>query len=178
MRIRNLLLLALITLALNAQGKMTLEQLKGFVKSSVDNHLTDKQIADYLHKVQLSNQLDDRTIEELQGMGAGPKTWRCCTIIRDSSASLPRRSHLRPSRCMFRRRRRTRWSRSKCWRTRRVRAQLFGTYAGFHLRTDDAAVLRSGRGRGLARERHHYRAAQLLRAQRKITQWCTSMGVR
>jgi hypothetical protein len=90
MRLRTILLYALIPLALYAQGKMTLEQLKGFVKSSVDNHLPDKQIADYLHKVQLSNQLDDRTIEEMQGMGAGPKTVAALHDLRDSTASLPK----------------------------------------------------------------------------------------
>jgi hypothetical protein len=88
MPLRILLFLFATVLAVS-QTKMTLDQLKGFIKSSVSNHLPDKQVAEYVHKIQLSNKLDDRTVEELQGLGAGPKTVAALHDLRDSSASLP-----------------------------------------------------------------------------------------
>ncbi len=72
----------------SAQNKMTPAQLNGFIQSSIQNHIPDKQIAEYLHKVQLSNRLDDRTVEEFQGMGAGPKTVAALRDLRDASAAL------------------------------------------------------------------------------------------
>lgn len=76
-------------LAIGAEMSMTVEQLKEFVRSSVKMKYPDKQVADYLHKVRLSNQLDDRTIEDLQGEGAGLKTVAALRELRDASASLP-----------------------------------------------------------------------------------------
>jgi hypothetical protein len=57
-----------------AETKMTVEQLRGFVKSSAQQRFSDKQVAEYLKQVKLTNKLDDSTIEDMQGLGAGPKT--------------------------------------------------------------------------------------------------------
>src|SRR5579863_6771357 len=68
------LVLLLSPLAALAQREMTVAQLVSFIKSSVQLHTPDRQVADYVHKIKLTNKLDDRTVEELQGLGAGTKT--------------------------------------------------------------------------------------------------------
>jgi len=68
---------------------MSVDQLNSFIKSSVQKHYPDKQVADYLKHVRLSNQLDDRAIEDLQGLGAGPKTVAALKDLRESTAKLP-----------------------------------------------------------------------------------------
>ncbi len=73
-----------------APPKISVEQLKGFVNSSIQRHLPDKEVAEYLHKIQISEQLDARTVEELQGLGAGPKTLAALNDLRESSATLPK----------------------------------------------------------------------------------------
>ena len=87
-RIAVVLLAAASFVAAAAEIKMTIEQLKGFVRSSIRNHISDRELADYLHKVHLSNKLDDRTIEELQGIGAGPKATAALHDLRDATANL------------------------------------------------------------------------------------------
>ena len=88
MRSIALVLLAAVTLMAGAEMKMSIEQLKGFVRSSLRNHISDRELADYLHKVHLTNKLDDRTIEEMQGLGAGPKTTAALHDLRDATANL------------------------------------------------------------------------------------------
>jgi hypothetical protein len=90
MRLRVLLLLASAGFAmLAAEMRLTVEQLKEFVSSSIQLKHPDKKLAAYLRNVRLTNRLDDRTIEELQGLGAGPKTVEALHELRDQSASLP-----------------------------------------------------------------------------------------
>ena len=76
--------------ALGAEMQLTIEQLKEFVTSSIKLGHADNKLANYLRKVKLTNQLDDRTVEELQGLGAGPKTVEALHQLRDESASLPK----------------------------------------------------------------------------------------
>lgn len=71
-----------------AQQTLTLEQLLSFVRSSVKMKMPDKEIANYLAKVKLSERLDERTIEDLQGEGAGPKTVAALDALANASASL------------------------------------------------------------------------------------------
>src|SRR5260370_6622933 len=68
---------------------LTVEQLAKFIKSSVQLKQPDRQVAEYLKHVRLSDRLDDRTIEELQGLGAGAKTVAALKDLRESSANLP-----------------------------------------------------------------------------------------
>jgi hypothetical protein len=84
-----LLLAAAAGAVVAADMAMTIEQLKEFVRSSVKMKYDDRKVAEYLHKVKLSNKLDDRTIEELQGLGAGPKTTAALHDLRDATDSLP-----------------------------------------------------------------------------------------
>src|SRR5437764_11389088 len=75
-------------MAAAADMTLTVDQLVSFIKSSVEKRFPDKQVADYLRHVRLSNKLEDRTIEELQGMGAGPKTVAALHDLRDGTAGL------------------------------------------------------------------------------------------
>lgn len=75
---------------------LTVDQLVSFVRSSVQKRFPDKEVADYLKHVKLANKLDDRTIEDLQGIGAGPKTVAALHDLRDSTASLSRAPVIAP----------------------------------------------------------------------------------
>lgn len=53
--------------------------------------MPDQQVADYVHKVRLTNKLDERTVEDLQGLGAGRRTVAALKelIVGSSSLSAP-----------------------------------------------------------------------------------------
>src|SRR5271157_4404396 len=82
-------LLVVAVMAISAEMTMTVDQLVSFVQSSVKNHTSDREVAEYLRHVKMSYRLDDRTVEDLQGSGAGPRTVAALHELRDSSASLP-----------------------------------------------------------------------------------------
>jgi hypothetical protein len=86
---RCLLLLA-TALALAAAGEMslTVAKLTDFIRSAVQLKQPDKQVAETLRHVKMVEKLDDRTIEELQSLGAGPKTVAALKELGDASASL------------------------------------------------------------------------------------------
>ena len=89
MRIRVVLLIFVSCLMVTAQMKLSVEQLVSFLRSSIKLKQDDKQVADYVKKVKLSNRLDARTIEELQGEGLGPKTVQALGDLREASNGLP-----------------------------------------------------------------------------------------
>src|SRR5258708_11195748 len=84
-----LLMIALSVGPLWAQAALTVNQLASFVQSSIQLKHPDKQVASYLLKLRLSERLDARAIEELQGLGAGPSTMEALRKLVESSASLP-----------------------------------------------------------------------------------------
>jgi len=67
---------ALILWGLSAQAQQTLtvERLIEFVKSSVEQKNSDKDVAKFLESTKLSERLTPQVVEELQSDGAGPKT--------------------------------------------------------------------------------------------------------
>lgn len=77
-----------ISLAGWAQMTMTVDQLVDFIRSAVKLKQDDRQVANYLRKVRLTNKLDDPTIEDLQSLGAGPKTVIALRDLRDATAGL------------------------------------------------------------------------------------------
>jgi hypothetical protein len=79
----------LLALTASAQVKMTVEQLVGFVKHSVQVHEDDRKVAETVKKIQLSNQLDAHTVETLQTLGAGRLTMAALRTLITDSASLP-----------------------------------------------------------------------------------------
>ena len=89
MRIRAVVLIFATCLTVTAQMKLSVEQLVSFLRSSIKLKQEDKQVADYVKKIKLSNRLDARTIEELQGEGLGPKTVQALSDLREASAGLP-----------------------------------------------------------------------------------------
>jgi hypothetical protein len=82
------LLAAALAMPAASDMRLTVQDLMAFIRSSINLKQPDRQVAEYLKHVRLSNKLDDRTIEELQGMGAGPKTVAALRDLRDSSATL------------------------------------------------------------------------------------------
>lgn len=84
-------LLSLVVVAgLFAAGEMslTVEQLKSFIQSAVKLKQPDVQVALYLRHVKLTEKLEDRTVEDLQSLGAGPKTVAALRELADASATL------------------------------------------------------------------------------------------
>jgi len=74
--------------------QMNLEQLADFVRSEIAlRHYTDKQIAAYLKKVQLTEKLTDKTITDLEAQGAGPKTVEALQHLRDETVNRKPPSH-------------------------------------------------------------------------------------
>jgi hypothetical protein len=86
--VRALLLGCVCTLAALCQQMLTVDKLVQFVTSSLSQKLPDKDVAGYLTSVKMSERLNPRTIEELQGKGAGPKTVAALNHLAELSASL------------------------------------------------------------------------------------------
>lgn len=82
-----------LTLAASAQS-LSIPKLLEFLQSSSaliqQKKMTDKDLAEYLAKVKLTERLDDRTLENIQGrLTLGPRTLQALHKLRDESASLP-----------------------------------------------------------------------------------------
>ncbi len=89
MIVRIVLVWGLAGLLLFAQGmKMTVGQLKGFLRSSIQLNHPDKQVANYLKNVTLTEKLTERDIEELQGEGLGPRSAELLRSMVTATASL------------------------------------------------------------------------------------------
>lgn len=71
-----------------AQREMTVAQVVQFIKSSVQEHNPDKDVADFLAKVKVTNRLDDETVEQLQSAGAGRLTVAALRKLSAATASL------------------------------------------------------------------------------------------
>lgn len=89
-----ILLLLCCALALQAQMQMNVEQLAEFIRSELAlGHDSDKKIADYVKKVQLTERLTDKTILDLEAQKAGPKTVQALQELRDQTAALKPPTH-------------------------------------------------------------------------------------
>lgn len=88
MRVRFALAALLVCGCALAEQTLTVDQLLSFIRSSVKMKMPDKEVAGYLAKVKLSERLDERTVEELQGEGAGPKTVAALDALATASESL------------------------------------------------------------------------------------------
>ncbi len=95
MKFRLVLLCLCTGLLLQAQSEtMTVEQLADMVRSelALKQH-TDKQIAAFLKNVHLTEQLPEKTIEDLEAQGAGPKVIDALKKLREESTPLKPPSH-------------------------------------------------------------------------------------
>lgn len=90
MRLRLASAALVVCACLWAGQTLTVNQLLEFIRSSVKMRMPDKDVAHYLATVKLSERLDGRTVEELQGEGAGPKTIAALDALANESASLPK----------------------------------------------------------------------------------------
>jgi len=88
--LRALVLLGLLSLPMAAQMRLTIQQLTSFIESSLKLKHPDKQVAEYLKKVKLTEQLDERTIENWLGQGIGPRTTEVLRNLAELSATLPK----------------------------------------------------------------------------------------
>jgi hypothetical protein len=88
------LLAAVFAVCFVAMGQsLSVDKLIAFLQSSQklikEGKMTDRELASYLAKVKLTEKLDDRMIEELQGAVAlGPKTMEALHNLRDHSQTL------------------------------------------------------------------------------------------
>lgn len=67
---------------------MSVEQLRGFIRSSKQLKHSDKQVSDYLKNIKLTQRLTPDAIVELQAEGAGPRTVEALKVIAAASSSL------------------------------------------------------------------------------------------
>ena len=72
-----------------AQQPLSSAKLVEFIKSSIDQKLPDKDVSAYLGQVRLTDKLEDKVVEDLRRLGAGPKTVAGLTKLADQSAKLP-----------------------------------------------------------------------------------------
>jgi hypothetical protein len=72
-----------------AQQAVTVDKLVEFLRSSIKMRMPDKQVASYLGKMHLTQKLEDRVIEQLQGDGLGPKTVAALRQMSMSTSALP-----------------------------------------------------------------------------------------
>ena len=88
------LLAAVFAVCSIAMGQsLSVDKLVVFLQSSEkmikEGKMTDRELASYLSKVKLTERLDDRTIENIQGMvPLGPKTLEALHTLRDHSQAL------------------------------------------------------------------------------------------
>src|ERR1041385_2614529 len=67
----------------------TVQKLVAFVKSSIQLKQNDHERAAYIKTIRLKERLDDRTVEELEGQGAGKQTVAALRELSVRTAGLP-----------------------------------------------------------------------------------------
>jgi hypothetical protein len=88
--LRRLVLVCLAgALLVCAQQKMTVSQLKTVLRSSIRLQHNDKQVAEYIRKVQLTERLTHRDVEELFQEGLGPRATDELRKLVAATAALP-----------------------------------------------------------------------------------------
>ncbi len=91
---RGILAALCFAVALQAQMQMNVQQLADFVRSELALHQhSDKQIAAYIKKLQLTEKLTDKTILDLEAQGAEPKTVQALQELRDQTAAMKPPAH-------------------------------------------------------------------------------------
>ena len=82
---------ALLALALGAaaQQSVSVDDLVKFIQTAISKRYPDKDVAQQVSRLKLSNRLDDAQVEELQHMGAQPKTIEALRQLAKASAGLP-----------------------------------------------------------------------------------------
>jgi hypothetical protein len=89
MRLKLAIVALVLAAAASAQSGLRFDQLRDIIRSSINQGLSDKDVAKYLKDQTLTFALSDALIEEFQGMGAGPRTLESLRLLRDQSRALP-----------------------------------------------------------------------------------------
>jgi hypothetical protein len=85
------------TLAAFGQRAMSVPDLVTFIKSSIQLRNDDRAVASMVRHLKLTNRLDTGTVEDLQGLGAGPQTLAALRELITTSASLPAGAPVAPA---------------------------------------------------------------------------------
>jgi hypothetical protein len=72
-----------------AQSEMTVAQLVNFIKSSIQQHNADKDVAEFVAKLKVTSKLEESSVEELRAAGAGPRTIAALKKLSAATAALP-----------------------------------------------------------------------------------------
>jgi hypothetical protein len=85
--------LAVCCLAMGQNNRMSVEKLIAFVTSSQkiikeEKTMTDRQLADFLSKIKLTEKLEPGVVEDLQALGVGPQTLKALEKLRVESQNL------------------------------------------------------------------------------------------
>lgn len=87
---RHFCFVAAIAVAANAQTMtLTVDKLVSFIQSSIKMKQDDVKVAEMVKKIKLQDKLDARTVENLQGIGAGPRTVLALKALMTESSALP-----------------------------------------------------------------------------------------
>jgi hypothetical protein len=79
----------LLAASLSAQIKLNADQVLSFIKSSIRLKHPDAQVANYLKKVTLTDQLTPARVEDLLAEGLGPKAYDQLLLMSKASVVLP-----------------------------------------------------------------------------------------
>ncbi|MGE5486857.1 MAG: hypothetical protein ACM3ZB_03435 [bacterium] len=86
---RRLALLCLgASVLLFAQNRLSVAQLVDFIRSSIELKQSDREVARYVGRITLSERLEPRVVEELQRIGAGPRTVEALNKLAERSRNL------------------------------------------------------------------------------------------
>jgi hypothetical protein len=96
-----LCLVTALGLAAAAEMSLTVSQLVAFIHSAIERKTPDKQVAEYLKHVRMAEKLDDQTIEDLQGQGAGQKTVAALKELGAASATLAKAAPPPPPKAVY-----------------------------------------------------------------------------
>ncbi len=88
-RLSKFVLLLMLAVPVWAQRQMSVAQLEEFVKSSIQLKHKDKDVADIVKTLRLTQKISASTIEDLQGYGAGPRTLEALRALIPITAALP-----------------------------------------------------------------------------------------
>ena len=72
-----------------AQSGLSYSQLRQFIKSSVEQKLKDKDVANYLKRQVVRFAITDGLVEEFVGWGIGPRTLKALEALQSATAGLP-----------------------------------------------------------------------------------------
>jgi hypothetical protein len=153
-----------------AASGYTVQQIKQFVQSAIELQNPDKEVAETLRKMKLSERLDLDTVEALQGQGAGPKTVAVLKeLAAETGKSSPSRAAPAKSQPTCRSGPPSSEEQAKLLdECARLCRQLYAQAARFHLPGADPPLCRHHRPGLVAAHRYHLGAAQLFQPEGRL----------